>query len=250
MINNENLERFKTFTNIIPTDNVSKKYSVISTENLTKMIVEKTGFNVATYQEHGTRKAENVGKTKHLIRFRAPQAALDGVVPEIVMLNSYNKGSAFKLYVGFFRIACLNGLIAGDTINGFSQAHYNFNYDNLLGFLDSLPGTIEKGIDQVLTMKKTPSGQWVYDMAKEALEISRPSFLENTSEELVKRTLVHMVERPRRMEDRGTDAFTAYNRVQERIIRGLPGVFRKISSPSVQVKVNRFMWDKVYKACC
>ncbi len=61
--------------------------------------------------------AGRVGHTKHMLRLRyagAVQAALRRVgdtFPEIVLLNSHDGMSAYRLRPGVFRLTSLNGII-------------------------------------------------------------------------------------------------------------------------------------------
>jgi Domain of unknown function (DUF932) len=58
--------------------------------------------------------------TKHMIRFRHADAvaAASGNIPEVVLINSHDGTSAYKLLSGIFRMICTNGLIAWESKQG------------------------------------------------------------------------------------------------------------------------------------
>src|SRR5713101_2630839 len=57
--------------------------------------------------------------TKHIIRFRRGTTAfnpqMDDVFPEVILINSHDGSSAYKLMAGMWRVVCSNGLIVGQT---------------------------------------------------------------------------------------------------------------------------------------
>jgi Domain of unknown function (DUF932) len=59
------------------------------------------------------------GFQKHLIRFARVENlnawAKNEVRPEIVLLNSHDKSSAYQLHCGLLRMVCLNGMVVADA---------------------------------------------------------------------------------------------------------------------------------------
>lgn len=104
---------------------MSDAYAFIPTiQVVDKMRAE--GFMPVEVQQSRTRIAGKGDFTKHLIRFRdfrTGDKALDmdiakvgAIFPELVLVNSHDGASAYKLLAGLFRLICSNGLMVGDGI--------------------------------------------------------------------------------------------------------------------------------------
>lgn len=235
---------FATALNNLPISTASENYSVVHTGNVLQMIQDQTGYVVRSYNEAGSKLPEKFGKTKHLVRLAPANWMNKPESPEIVFLNSFDKTTAFKLFIGRFRIACMNGIIAGDFIESFKAAHYRLNYDRLGLFLANLGNNVTKSNDQVDAMKsKIIAIQTALPIAKQALELTHADKIEALSETnrdyLAWKTISHT----RRHEDTGNDAWSVLNRVQENILRGIPGKLRKVTAIDKNVKVNRYLYD-------
>jgi hypothetical protein len=91
----------------VPSDNVSPKYKLISTESVVNTIVSATGFEVSRVV---TQSRGNTATGRHVVVFKSPVTGDASLFPTIALLNSHNGTSAFKLVVGFHVVACSNGL--------------------------------------------------------------------------------------------------------------------------------------------
>src|SRR5262249_45745551 len=72
------------------------------------------GFLPVRAQQSRTRIAGKGDFTKHLLRFRhasMADSAVQSTVPEIVLINSHDGTSAYKLSPGLYRVLCTNGLV-------------------------------------------------------------------------------------------------------------------------------------------
>lgn len=58
--------------------------------------------------------------TRHVLRFRPDYAPtiVGEALPEVVLLNSHDGSSGFKMWLGMFRMVCANGLIVSDKAMG------------------------------------------------------------------------------------------------------------------------------------
>ena len=65
--------------------------------------------------------------TKHMIRLRHLDYLASGLhdeVPELVLVNSHDRSSAYKLFAGVIRVVCENGLVIASKDSGsFSLRH-------------------------------------------------------------------------------------------------------------------------------
>ena len=232
----------------------SDKYSVLQTGAIIEMIKANSPYDVVSYHEGSTRKASRNGQQVHLVKMRDTRISeiVDhtALVPEIVFLNSYDTTKAAKLFVGFLRGACMNGLITGTALESFSSRHINFDYEALLNFIARVPDLVSHGLDQVKELQsKTLSDvafkQLALEVYKLKLGVAQDKAISRADH--VIETEVNRLLRHRRSADTGTDAFTRLNIVQENILRGRRrgyGTLRAVNSIDKQVKINRFLWDR------
>jgi hypothetical protein len=104
----ENLNRISLLNKTSAASTVSSRYSIVQTGDLVKRFTD-AGYIIAKIQEQKyTKESKHVGYGKQLIRLRHPNFDLkiDGLFPEIVIQNSYNGLSSFKISLGVFRLVC------------------------------------------------------------------------------------------------------------------------------------------------
>ena len=108
-----------------PADKVSSRYGFVPTVDVVEELSNRGLVPVFAGQTI-SRDENNRPFAKHLLRFRpqyAPTVAGQSV-PEVVLMNSHDGSSGFKLWLGLFRMVCCNGLIISDGIMGqVSVAH-------------------------------------------------------------------------------------------------------------------------------
>jgi Domain of unknown function (DUF932) len=97
-----------------PIEGVSNRYSFLPTSSILKGMREN-GWVPVRAEQQSVRTEARRGFQKHLIRF-ARIEHLDSwqknqVRPEVVLLNSHDKSSAYQLHCGLFRLVCSNGLV-------------------------------------------------------------------------------------------------------------------------------------------
>ena len=98
-------------------DSRSDRYTYIPTsEILTKLMSE--GFRPYTVMQGGSRDEEKRGFTKHMIRLRHDSQTLQvgGTHNEIVLLNSHDGTSSYRLMAGVFRLVCGNGMVVAQSM--------------------------------------------------------------------------------------------------------------------------------------
>ncbi len=232
----------------------SNKYDVLQTGAIIEMIKANSNYDVVSYSEGKVRKTTRQGQQVHLVRMRdtriSPIVGRDDIAPEIVFLNAYDTTKSAKLFVGFLRGACMNGVIAGTALESFASRHINFDYDAMLGFINRIPDLVTHGMDQVKSLQsKTLSDaafkQLALEVYKLKLGVAQDKDI-SRAEEVVE-TEVNRLLRNRRQADAGSDAWTRLNIVQENILRGRRGGYgtlRAVNSIDKQVKINRFLWDR------
>lgn len=243
-------------------DGLSNRYGFISTKEILNTLNNK-GWNVAK-EQYG--RSKNKGFQKHILRLQNEQFPAvtlrdnHTVIPEVVIMNSHDGSTAFRMFVGFLRVACLNGLIAGNGIGNFRVIHSNNFIKNLQDRLDELVLSIPKGLELAQQMSQVMLSQEEIDAYNKLMVDKRLEKVDN---------IIHVNENcfgPLRVEDKSNDLFTVYNRAQERLINGgikyttcrvlehVPGygieknhTTRRISSTAQSVSLNQFAWNEAIK---
>lgn len=194
-------------------------------------------------------KVRDIGKrehTKHMVRLRHVDTA-HGVgkeVPEIILINSHDGSSSYQLLSGIFRMVCSNGLIAGDVHNDVRVRHSgNVVNDVIEGSFEVLQNLqqVTGSIDAMRAVELTDQEQLL--LAGSAIQ------LRWGDQSPVK---PHQLVAARRYEDRKPDLWTAFNRIQENLVkggvsgRGATGrrtTTREVGGVNENVKLNRALWQ-------
>ena len=243
-----------------PIEGVSARYSFLPTSSILRGMRENSLVPVRADQQSVRTEARR-GFQKHLIRF-ARIEHLDTwqknqVRPEVVLLNSHDKSSAYQLHCGLFRLVCSNGLVVADaTFQRISIKHSGFNPDSVieasfkvLGAVPDIMNKVQLFQDRILT-----------DAERLALATGAATYRwEDPSKAPVKAS---MLLNARRYGDDAKDLWTTLNTVQENIIRGgqrdcsrrrqhgrrIPKS-RAIKGIDEDMKLNKALWQMAEVLC-
>ena len=201
-----------------PIEAVSERYSFLPTSSILNGMREN-GWVPVRAQEQSIRTEARRGFQKHVVRFARVEHLQtwekNQVRPEVVLVNSHDKSSAYQLHCGLFRLVCANGMVVSDgTFQRISIKHSGFNPDSVIEasfkVLNAVPDIMNKVQlfqDRILTdaeqlaLATGAAGYRWEDLTKAPVS---PSMLLN----------------PRRYGDGAKDLWTTLNCVQENIIRG------------------------------
>lgn len=227
----------------------TSKYDVVNTGTIVEYLKSVTNYLPVHYSQAKTIRNTD-GKQVHVIRMRH----LDDItnpkptMPELVLLNSYDTTKAFKLYLGFFRIACCNGIIAGNTLESFSQRHINFDFNALSDFIGQLPDTIrtlEQKRLQWYSRQLTPVERQELALKMLVLRKRDTFYTKNNNNQYLLYDLNRIL-RVKREADNKNDLWTTFNKVQECMINGVnlyTHKLKRISSPVKNTELNRKLYD-------
>jgi len=219
---------------------VSDKYAVINTRDLIEHL-ESAGHVITKFDASRVKDKSKEGFQKHLIRLKPANMEMrNGLMPELIISNSYDGTSSLKIKLGLFRLVCSNGLIVGTNYQSISLRHSSASLDRIIPSLDIVASQSKKMIDQA------QSWEGLKLTEAEALEFAgliAPQFGETV--------LADSLLRARRAEDQDLNLWTVFNRIQENVLRG---GFRYISNSGVRtgrdiksldrvVSVNQGLWD-------
>jgi hypothetical protein len=119
-----------------PIEGVSEKYSFLPTSSILNGM-RANGWVPVRAQEQSTRIEARRGFQKHVVRFARVEHLQtwekNQVRPEVVLVNSHDKSSAYQLHCGLFRLVCTNGMVVSDgTFQRISIKHSGFTPDSLI----------------------------------------------------------------------------------------------------------------------
>ena len=237
------LEKFASLHAVQPSETVSQKYGFIPTSQVIQRL-EREGFVPVRVQQARTRLEARQGFQKHLVRFRHRDhtARVGDSIPEIVLLNSHDGSSAYRIMAGVYRLVCANGLIVGKSFSDISVRHTKGAAEDILEasfkVIEALPA-IQDGIEAMRQTRLEPEERAAF--ASAALTLRYPDAPPIRAAQLLE---------PRRGDDRQGDLWTVFNVVQESLVKGGQRVqdattrrrTRKLSGVSEDVRLNRALW--------
>jgi hypothetical protein len=202
--------------------NVSEKYAHISTEKIIDDM-ELLGWGVVDAKEVKARKADTVGFQKHLVVFRNNDIQItsedgDNVFPQILLTNSHDGKNAFTFTAGLFRMVCENGLVvSSQEFENMKIRHYGYSFEELQETIKTMVEKLPLTVESLNKFRSIELGQdQMIDFAKKALNTR---FTEDELEN-IKIDLKDLLT-PTRPEDKGSDLWSVYNVVQEKLTHGM-----------------------------
>lgn len=229
----------------------SDRYRFIPTINVIDALRDK-GFYPVSAMQSRTRIEGKENFTKHLIRFRnsLENYQANDTLPEIVLINSHDGTSAYKLMFGLFRLVCSNGLVVADgQIDSISVRHTG-DKDLRQSVIDASGEILNEAPKVLETVNRWEKIQLTYGeqtaLAESALKIN------STTLKLEARKLLYS----RRFSDNGNQdssrsLWKAFNVIQENLIKGgIIGVnnagrgirTREIKSIDANTSINKALW--------
>jgi hypothetical protein len=242
-------------------------YGFVNTQNVLKAF-EDRGWTQSSATFGKVKNADKQGFQKHLIRldnFNLPTigglSAHNESRVQLCLVNSHDGTAALRMFLGVLRIACLNGIIAGAAIADFRAVHSGSIVSKIDTGIDFLTGNVGALIEQVQRLQGMQFSPEAQEQFIVALINERLKAVKNVQS-------VEYVDalRARRFADKGTDAYTIFNRVQEACIRGgvrytyladikdasgaivgaelKRSTTRALASVPTQLRLNRMAYDK------
>lgn len=235
-----------------PQAGVSERYTFLPTAQIVSRM-RKEGWAPVEVRQQAVRLEGRMGFQKHLIRFqRRDQMAVAGeYTPEIALVNSHDRSSAYQIHAALFRFVCSNGLMVSDgSFEPVSIRHSGREADEIIGASFAMLGQLPRLSDKVEAFRLrhlSMSEQQAFAAEAIKLRWDDPAHAPIG----VAKALV-----PRRTEDTGSDLWSVYNRVQENIIRGGQrdfgqrqengrriGKSRPVTGLDESIRINRGLWE-------
>lgn len=229
---------------------MSDKYVWMDTQQLVNELLslksKTTGEDIFVLREIriGTsRKSSTVGRGKHTVKIRTaiPLESSKGEIlyPEIIILNSYDGSSPLKVEVGLFRQVCSNGLcVKINDLGEIKLRHLGTPWESaqeiIKGFISQVPKVAN--VQKQLAATNL-DGVQIIEFAKKAAKIRWEKVADDAQfEELLEAV---------RPEDEGSDLWTVFNRVQEKLqnggvkLKGMKRTARAIKNVTEDLRVNQ-----------
>jgi len=201
-----------------PVAAVSDRYSFLPTSSILEGMRDH-GWLPVRAEQQSVRTETRQGFQKHLIRFARVEGleswAKNEVRPEVVLLNSHDKSSAYQLHCGLLRLVCLNGMVVADaTFQRISIKHVGFTPDAVI----NASFDILKAVPQIMDKVKLFQDRILTDAERLALATGAAAHRwEEPSRAPVNPS---MLLNPRRYGDGAKDLWTTLNTIQENITKG------------------------------
>lgn len=237
---------------VSPQVGVSERYAFVPTAQVVSKLRE-AGWSPVEASQQLVRVDDRRGFQKHVLRFqrRDVQAVVGEYTPELVLVNSHDRSSAYQLQAGLFRFVCANGMIVSDsTFERVSIRHSGFTPDEVIDasfkLLDGIPAITSR----VEAFKNRQLNSTELETFSDAALRLR---FENVQEAPI---CASKLLDSRRWEDQGDDLWHAMNRIQENLIRGGQRDFsrrredgrrfprtRAIAGLDQNIRLNRELWN-------
>ena len=228
-------------------EGLSRRYGEVSTLRALD-ILEGYGWAPVQAAQKKARKIGGHQYAAHLVSFADQKAGsvVAGDRPEIILYNSHDGSSSVRLFVGFYRFICSNGIVAGE---GF-EARLRHTSGSVQGFesmlsevVSNIPAMVDR-IARLKTRRLTPAEQFEIASRAAALRwdplpsmarmgdyqgfegssvVDKFGPIDSNNSPVrgafFNRTTIRDLLMVTRLEDQYSDAWTVLNRVQEGVIR-------------------------------
>ena len=229
----------------------SAAYSYIPTSEILSRLMRE-GFQPYSVMQGGSRDEEKRGFTKHLLRLRHASQTLTvgGTHNEIVLLNSHDGTSSYRLMAGVYRLVCSNGLVTAQSILEDIRVPHKGDIagqviDGCVTLLENLPA-VSESIREMESLRLTEGERQAFAAAALVARYDDQPAPITPSQVLT----------VRRQADAAPTLWNTLNTAQESIIRGGLGYIqrddsgrriarrrtREIGGIDQNTSVNRALW--------
>ena len=251
VLTNEEIVRYASAAGATrPHKNVSNRYDFVPTLQAVDLLRD-AGWNPVIAEQSRVNDIERDGVQKHMIRF-----CMDGLElttkqerVDLVLYNSHDRGSAFKLIASIWRKVCGNGLMVASDLFNFTHRHVNFDSKLFIQSAHEIvrnAGQIAGQVNDMRAIELTPDERGVFAASAHSLVYDEPDKAQIKPERL-------LIER--RYDDEGKDLWTTFNVIQENLMKGGISYLkrdtnnnlrrnrtRKVKSIQKNIKLNKALW--------
>ncbi|MEM1083245.1 MAG: DUF932 domain-containing protein [Verrucomicrobiota bacterium] len=230
----------------------SDRYSYIPTIDVIDALRDMD-YTPVWASENKARKASRGGFQTHVIRLRKggieTEERTGDEVSEIVLFNSHDTGSSFRIEAGIFRFVCANGMVVGDkTVPGVRLRHVGLELDQVIESVSRVAHRVPEALEAAKQWKTIDLAPEDVVHLNETAINARWGSIEKLPGDLTPSAFLC----PRRKEDITPNLYTVTNVIQENILRGgqryqnsetrRRGRVRAVGSVEVDRRVNVDLW--------
>lgn len=230
----------------------SDRYTYIPTSDILTGLLNE-GFNVYSVMQGNTRIPGKSDFTKHMLKLRKSNQVNTDTF-EIILINSHDGTSAYKLISGYYRLVCSNGMVSYREDCSISVPHRGDIISNVIEGAYTILDTqseIAESVDTLKSIQLLPHESRAF--ASAALELKYPSEVNEETKQVTPTApiVADQLLKPRRYEDKSSDLWTQFNVVQENLIKGgqqgrsangRRASTRAVKSIDNNVNLNRALW--------
>lgn len=229
------------------TDTTTEKFAPIRTADAVNALTEN-GWEIQTSSVAKTRHPARVPYARHAATLSyAGDQSVGEFRPQILVVNSNDGGSAFKLFAGIYRFVCANGIVVGSTFEGISIRHVGNVTEIQHRIVESANRIrlnapfLTQQVNEWRNIELTPAQQLQFNTVAAGIRFPKLADRDKLANLALQFDVV------RRPEDQSNDLWTTFNRAQETAVRG--GIYngrrrtRGLASIGRNVNVNRALWD-------
>lgn len=230
---------------------MSERYNFVDTASILKKL-ESNGFFPVQAAQTKPRK-RNPLHVHHSIVLRPEDYDVAGVevVPQILMVNSHNGRTKLRLFAGFYRSVCANGIVVGDDQFTLEVGHADRlaqSIDDYVELFGSQVGGLHSKMRRWSQVQMSEMD--ILAFAREAAELRFGSQMKSAFE-------LSSILEAKRTEDEGQTLWQVFNRVQENATKGgIKGktatgratTSRPINAIHADIDFNRSLWALAERA--
>ncbi len=229
---------------------ITDRYVHVPTERVIEDIIELGWTPINAYRVNS--RGRRTGTGRHMVKFVNYDFMQEGKTeyPELLLTNSHDGTTAFKLDVGIFRLVCSNGMVVkSQDFGSMKVRHYGYDFETIKGAVNELVEQIPDYLKQVDDMKEQKLER------EQQLEFARQAAMlrfTNTTEEAIEKIVdMEDILSSTRKEDDGDGLWEVFNRIQEKVVNGKFNYAlgkkerkaRPVKGFKSQVKLNQGLWE-------
>ena len=229
---------------------ITDRYVHVPTEKVIEDVM-KLGWTPINAYRVASRN-QRTGTGRHMVKFVNYDFMKEGKTeyPELLLTNSHDGTTAFKLDVGIFRLVCSNGMVVkSQDFGSMKVRHYGYDFETIKGAVNELVEQIPDYLKQVEDMKEQKlEREQMLEFARQAAMLRMTKVNESAIDEVV--DVEDLLESTRK-EDEGDGLWEVFNRLQEKVVNGKFNYAlgkkerkaRPVKGFKSQVKLNQDLWE-------
>ncbi len=229
---------------------ITDKYVHVPTEKVIEDIIELGWTPINAYRVAS--RGKRTGTGRHMVKFVNYDFMEEGKTeyPELLLTNSHDGTTAFKLDVGIFRLVCSNGMVVkSQDFGSMKVRHYGYDFETIKGAVNDLVEQIPDYLKQVENMKEQKlEREQMLEFARQAAMLRMTKVNETAIDEVV--DVENLLESTRK-EDEGNGLWEVFNRLLEKVVDGKFNYAlgkkerkaRPVKGFKSQVKLNQDLWE-------